>query len=76
MAVLSALDLHKQYQLGEHQINALNGVDFSVAKGEFVAIMGPSGERKIHTFAFTGWIRHGFDGRGFAGRAGFFGFAG
>jgi putative ABC transport system ATP-binding protein len=46
MAVLSALDLHKQYQLGEHQINALNGVDFSVAKGEFVAIMGPSGSGK------------------------------
>jgi putative ABC transport system ATP-binding protein len=46
MTVLSAVDLHKQYQLGEHEINALNGVDFAVAEGEFVAIMGPSGSGK------------------------------
>lgn len=46
MSVLRAIYLHKQYQLGDHQINALNGVDFSVAKGEFVAIMGPSGSGK------------------------------
>jgi putative ABC transport system ATP-binding protein len=46
MSVLSTIDLHKKYQLGGHQINALNGVDFSVDKGEFVAIMGPSGSGK------------------------------
>ncbi len=46
MAVLVAEALHKQYQLGEHDVVALNSVDFVVEKGEFVAIMGPSGSGK------------------------------
>ena len=46
MKVLEALKLRKVYQLGEHQVDALGGVDFHVAEGEFVAIMGPSGSGK------------------------------
>jgi putative ABC transport system ATP-binding protein len=46
MPVLEALELTKKYQLGEHQVNALDGVNFSVQQGEFVAIMGPSGSGK------------------------------
>jgi len=46
MAVLSAQELYKQYQLGGFKINALNGLNFDVEKGEFVAIMGPSGSGK------------------------------
>ena len=46
MAILVAEGLQKQYQLGEHIVSALNGVDFTVEKGEFVAIMGPSGSGK------------------------------
>lgn len=46
MSILEAIGLFKKYQLGEHEVNALDGVDFVVEKGEFVSIMGPSGSGK------------------------------
>ncbi len=46
MPVLEANGLRKAYQLGEHEVNALDGVDFQVEKGEFISIMGPSGSGK------------------------------
>ena len=46
MAVLETRALKKQYQLGAHSVNALDGVDFLVEQGEFIAIMGPSGSGK------------------------------
>ncbi len=46
MSILEAIGLFKRYQLGEHAVNALDGVDFVVEKGEFVSIMGPSGSGK------------------------------
>ncbi len=46
MAVLETRELKKQYQLGAHSVNALDGVDFLVEQGEFIAIMGPSGSGK------------------------------
>lgn len=46
MAVLEAIDITKQYNMGEVTVSALQEVSFSVAKGEFVAVMGPSGSGK------------------------------
>lgn len=39
-------NLRKRYVLGNQEVNALQGVSFSVEKGDFVSIMGPSGSGK------------------------------
>jgi putative ABC transport system ATP-binding protein len=39
-------DLRKIYEMGTAEVRALNGVTFSVAPNEYIAIMGPSGSGK------------------------------
>lgn len=46
MVVLETKALKKIYKLGQVEVKALNGIDFVVRKGEFVAIMGASGSGK------------------------------
>lgn len=62
MQVLCATNLHKYYQLGEVQIKALNGVDFQVEVGAFVAIMGPSGSGKSTLLHLLGGLDSASDG--------------
>ena len=46
MEILRTEDLKKYYGEGETCIKALDGVDFTVEKGEFVSIVGTSGSGK------------------------------
>ena len=39
-------NVKKSYTIGEKNFNALDGVNFSINKGEFVVILGPSGAGK------------------------------
>lgn len=52
MFVLQTFDLKKYYGEGPNLTRALDGVDFSVEDGEFVAVVGTSGSDKstlLHT---------------------------
>ena len=46
MLVLKAENLRKIYGKGENQVKALDGVELSVEKGEFAAVVGTSGSGK------------------------------
>jgi len=44
--VIETKNLVKKYFLGSNVINAVNGIDLKIRRGEFVSIMGPSGSGK------------------------------
>lgn len=46
MDILITKQLKKYYEMGENIVKALDGVDISVQKGEFIAIVGKSGSGK------------------------------
>lgn len=46
MTILSTQNLKKIYGSGENQVHALDGVNFQVERGEFVAVVGTSGSGK------------------------------
>ena len=59
MKILQASNLTKIYGSGENEVHALDGVNFSVEKGEFVAIVGTSGSGKSTLLHMLG----GLDGK-------------
>ena len=44
--MIKVKDLRKSYQLGTQELEVLKGINFTIKKGEYVAIMGPSGSGK------------------------------
>ena len=55
--VIEIKDLKKSYDNGK--INALNGIDLQIKKGEFVSIIGPSGSGKSTLLNMIGALDKG-----------------
>jgi len=56
MAILQVKDLVKTYGKGDTTVTALDGVSFSVDKGEFVAVVGASGSGKSTLMHLIGGV--------------------
>lgn len=54
MAYIEFKDVIKEYKMGEITIKALDNTNFSIDKGELVAIVGPSGAGKTTTLNILG----------------------
>ncbi len=54
MSYISFQDVKKIYQMGEVTINAVDGVNFEIEKGEFAVIVGPSGAGKTTVLNMLG----------------------
>jgi ABC-type lipoprotein export system ATPase subunit len=43
MALIELQNIHKKYQLGMQEVEALKGISLVIEKGEFVSIVGKNG---------------------------------
>ena len=56
-------DVRKIYKMGEVEIRAVDGINFSIEKGEFVIIVGPSGAGKTTVLNILGGMDTATSGR-------------
>ena len=62
-ALIDLKNIRKSYRLGGVDIHALDGVDLSIFKNEFVALMGPSGSGKSTLMNVLGCLDSPTSGR-------------
>lgn len=56
IAMIEIKDLHKSYKMGSNSLHVLKGINFSVAEGELVSIMGSSGSGKSTLLNILGML--------------------
>jgi putative ABC transport system ATP-binding protein len=62
-SIVRVEDVHKYYEVGESKVHALRGVNLSVERGGFVAIMGASGSGKSTFMNILGCLDRPTSGR-------------
>jgi len=55
-ALIRMSGITRTYQMGEHEVHALDGADLIVETGEYVALMGPSGSGKTTAMNIIGCL--------------------
>lgn len=63
MEILKCENVRKVYGMGENRTTALDGIDLSVEKGEFVAIIGASGSGKSTLLHILGSVDQPTEGK-------------
>ena len=63
MSFIQLTDVRKIYKMGEVEIRAVDGISFSIEKGEFVVIVGPSGAGKTTVLNILGGMDTASSGR-------------
>ncbi|SHG12643.1 putative ABC transport system ATP-binding protein [Salegentibacter echinorum] len=54
--MITIKDLHKSYKMGSNSLHVLKGINFNVAEGELVSIMGSSGSGKSTLLNILGML--------------------
>lgn len=61
--IISIDDIHKTYEVGDQPVHALDGVDLTIYRNDYVAIMGPSGSGKSTLMNMLGCLDTPTSGR-------------
>jgi ABC-type glutathione transport system ATPase component len=61
--VIEIVDLSKVYVMGQSEVHALHGVSLTIARGEYVAIIGASGSGKSTLMNMIGLLDRRADAR-------------
>ena len=56
-SIIQATNLTKHYTVGNTKVRALDGLDISIEKGSYIALMGPSGSGKFYSNEYLRLLR-------------------
>ena len=62
IGMIEIKDLHKSYHMGSNSLHVLKGINFNVAEGEMVSIMGSSGSGKSTLLNILGMLDEADEG--------------